>query len=317
VNWRPVPATVVFQSPFQYVLAGLSGKTSFRMVKHLGIIGAGAMGAGIAHIAALAGIEVAFYDINGTVLRQAIERIKINLAREAALGTFSKEAAAAALERIHPHTRLVDLSSSEIVVEAAIEDLRMKKDLLKHLEADTKPTTILATTTSTLSITAVASATHHPEKVLGLHFLGQTQDAKLVEIVRGEHTNADTVQRCVEFSRQIGKASVVVVDSPGFLVNRVLQPFFDEPLRIVAEKVADPEQVDRIARTIGGFATGPFEAMDNAGLDTTLIVREGLYNSFSGEPRFRPHPTLKQKVAAGATGRKAGQGFFKYPEEEG
>lgn len=286
------------------------------MVKHLGIIGAGAMGAGMAHLAALAGIDVSFYDINGTVLRQAIERIKTNLARGAALSTFSKEAAAAALERIHPHTRLVELSSSEIVLEAAIEDLRMKKDLLRHVEADTKPTTILATTTSSLSITAIASATHHPEKVVGFHFLGPTQDAKLVEIVRGEHTNADTVQRCVEFSRQIGKASVVVVDSPGFLVNRVIQPFFDEPLRIVAEKVADAEQVDRIVRTIGGFAAGPFEAMDETGLDATLAIRENLCDSFSGEPRFRPHPALKQKVAAGATGKKAGQGFYKYPEQK-
>jgi len=287
------------------------------MVKHLGIVGAGTMGAGIAHVAALAGIDVAFYDINGTLLRQALERIKTNLTREAALGTISKETAAAALERIHPHTRLVELNSSEIALEAAIEDLRIKKDLLRHVEADTKPTTILATMTSTLSITAVASATHHPEKVVGLHLIGPIQDAKLVEIVRGEHTNANTVDRCVEFSKQIGKATTIVSDSPGFLVNRVLQPYFDEPLRIAAEKVADAEQIDRIVRMIGGFAAGPFEAMDAAGLDTTLTVREALFNSFSGEPRFRPHPALKQKVAAGATGQKAGRGFYTYPEKKG
>lgn len=286
------------------------------MVKHLGIVGAGSMGAGMAHIAALAGIDVAFYDINGTVLRQALERIKMNLARESALGTLTKETAAAALERIHPRTRLVELNSSEIVLESAIEDLRLKKDLLRHLEADTKPTTILVTTTSTLSISAVASATLHPEKVVGLHFLGPLQDNRLVEIVRGEHTNAQTMERCVEFSKQIGKISVVVADVPGFLVNRVIQPYLDEPLRILAEKVADAEQIDRIVKTIGGFAEGPFEIMDTAGLDATLAVREALYESLAGEPRFRPHPLLKQKVAAAATGRKAGQGFFTYPEEK-
>jgi len=286
------------------------------MVKHLGIVGAGPIGAGMARVAALAGIDVAFYDINGTVLRQALERIKTNLARETALGNLTNETATAALERIHPRTRLVELNSSEIVLEAAIEDLRIKKDLLRHVEADTKPTTILATTTSTLSISAVASAAHHPEKVVGLHFLGPMQDIKMVEIVRGEHTNGQTIERCIDFCRELGKAPIVVRDTPGFLVNRVIQPYLDEPLRIVAENVANAEQVERIVKMIGGFAEGPFETMDNAGLDSTLAVREALYESFAWESRFRPHPILKQKVAAGATGRKAGRGFFTYPVEK-
>lgn len=286
------------------------------MVKHLGIVGAGSLGAGMAQLAALAGIDVAFYDINGTVLRQALERIKTNLASEVAHGILTKETAAAALDRIRPCTRLTEFNSSEIVVEAAIEDIRIKKDLLRHVEADTKPTTILVTTTSSLSISAIASGTHHPEKVVGLHFLGSIQNIKLVEIVRGERTNAQTIERCIEFSKQLGKVSVVVGDTPGFLVNRVLQPYLDEPLRILGEKVADATQIDRIVKAIGGFAEGPFEMMDTAGLDTTLAVREALFDSFSGEPRFRPHPFVKQKVAAGATGRKAGRGFFTYPEEK-
>jgi 3-hydroxybutyryl-CoA dehydrogenase len=286
------------------------------MVKHLGIVGAGSMGAGLAHTAALAGIDVAFYDINGTVLRQALERIKTNLAREAALGNLTKEAVIAAHERIHPHTRLVELNSSDIVLEAAIEDLRVKKDLLRHVEADTKPTTILATTTSTLSVSAVASAAHHPEKIVGLHFLGPIQNIKMVEIVRGEYTNGQTIERCREFCKVIQKTSVVVDDTPGFLVNRVIQPYLDEPLRIVAEKIASAEQVERIVKTIGGFTEGPFEMMDNEGLDATLAVREALYEGFAGESRFRPHSSLKQKVAAGATGRKAGRGFFAYPAEK-
>jgi 3-hydroxybutyryl-CoA dehydrogenase len=286
------------------------------MVKHLGIVGAGAMGAGMAHVAALAGIEVAFYDINGTILRQALERIKTNLMREVAAGTVTQENAAAALERIHARTRLIELNSSEIVLECAIEDIRLKKDLFKHLEADTKPSTILASTTSTLSITAIASATRHPEKVVGLHFIGPIRTARLIEIVRGEETNEETVRRCVEFARFIGNPTVVTGDSPGFLVDRLSQPFFDEPLRIIGEKIADAGQIDRIMKAVGGFPQGPFETMDEAGLDSILATREALFSNFAGEPRFRPHPILKHKVTAGATGRKAGQGFFKYPDEK-
>lgn len=285
------------------------------MIKHLGIVGAGAMGAGMAQVAALAGIEVAFYDINDTVLRQALERIKKDLMREAA-GTVTQEKVAAVLERIHARTRLIELNSSEIVLECAIEELRLKKDLFKHLEANTKPSTILATTSSTLSITAIASATHHPEKVVGLHFIGPIRTARLIEIVRGEETNEETIRRCIEFAKSIGNPSVVTGDSPGFLVDRLSQPFFDEPLRIFAERTADPEQIDRIVKAIGGFPLGPFEAMDETGLDSVLATREALFSSFAGEPRFRPHPILKHKVAAAATGRKAGQGFFKYVDEK-
>jgi 3-hydroxybutyryl-CoA dehydrogenase len=275
-------------------------------------VGAGAMGIGIARAAALAGIEVALYDINGTVLRQAIERIKAKLAQEVKGGGVSGERAAETLERIHPRTRLPELGHSEIVVESVIEDLRIKKDLFRHLEVDTKPTSILASTTSSLSITAIASSTHHPEKVVGLHFLNSPDSVKLVEIIRTEETSPETLERCIEFAKQIRKTPIVALDSPGFIVNRVAQPFYAEALRILGERIADIEQIDRIVKIEGGFAAGPFELMDQVGVDVALAVTQSLYDRFCGEPRFRPHPIQVRMVESGMLGQKSGRGFYRH-----
>lgn len=286
------------------------------MVKHLGVVGAGTMGAAIAQAAALAGIETSLYDINGTVLRQALERIKTNLKSGVEHGTVSESQSIEALGRIHQRTRLNELNHSEIVVEAVIEDLRIKKDLLKHLEADTKPTTILATTTSALSVTAVGSATRHPEKVVGLHFLNPATSATLVEVVRGQQTSAETVQRSLEFTNQLSKTAVVVNDAPGFIVNRLVQPFYGEALRILGDQIADRTQIDRLMRVLGGFEFGPFESMDQLGLDSSLSVTQSLYEQTSGEPRYRPHPILKRMVESGMLGRKSGSGFYTYADSK-
>lgn len=286
------------------------------MIKHLGVVGAGNMGTGIAQVAAIAGIDVALYDINGTVLRQGLERIKANFKGATDKGQLRQEQTTEAFSRIHPRTRLAELSHSDIVVEAAIEDLRMKKDLFKHLEADTKPTTILASTTSSLSITAIASATRQPGKVIGLHFPDSPITSELVEIVRAQQTSPETVQRAVEFSDQIHKSSVVVLDNPGFVVNRVSQSLNSEALRVLGERVAEAEQIDRIVKTLGGFAAGPFESMDAVGLDVHLGATQTLYDHSFGDPRYRPHPLLRQMVDAGMTGEKAGRGFYTYTEEK-
>ena len=286
------------------------------MIKHLGVVGAGKMGTGIAQMAALAGIDVALYDINGTVLRQALERIKAYFKAATDRSELRPEQTSEAFTRIHPRTRLAELSHSEIVVEAAIEDLRMKKDLFKHLEADTKPATILASTTSSLSITAIASATRQPAKVVGLHFPDSPVASQLVEIVQGQHTSPDTVQRLIEFSNQLHKESVIVRDNPGFIISRIAQSFYGEALRILGERIADAEQIDRIMKMLGGFGTGPFESMDAAGLDVHLAAIQTLYDQSFGEPRYRPHPMQRQMVEAGMLGQKTGRGFYTYAEDK-
>ena len=286
------------------------------MVKHLGIVGAGTMGAGIAQLAALAGIDVTLYDINDTVLRQALERLKRSLNEAVQKGTINAEQSTGAFSRIHPRTRIADLSHSDFVIESVIEDLRIKKDLFKHLEAGTKPTTILATDTSFLSVTAIASATHRADKVVGLHFLFPVESVKLVEIVLTEQTSQETLQQCRDFLNQLGKTSVAVADSPGFIINRLIHSFHGEALQILGEHVADAEQIDRIMKAEGGFVLGPLESLDTRGLDISLNATNALFDASSGDSRFRPHPIEKRMVVSGLLGKKSGRGFFMYEPEK-
>jgi 3-hydroxybutyryl-CoA dehydrogenase len=284
------------------------------MLKHLGIVGAGTMGTGIAQLAALSKIDVQLYDVNETILRRSLERIKADLRKMINLGKLPHEEFTAALERIRTRTSLPDLGHCDCIIESVVEDIRVKKDLFKHLDANTNSTAVLASTTSSLSITSIAALTRNPERVIGLHFFNPVNTAALVEVVKGYKTNSETLDRAIECVKLLGKETIIVKDIPGFVVSRVSLPFFSEALRLFGENVAYAEQIDNIVKKVGGFSTGPFETLDQMGIDTALAEIESLYNQSYGEPRLRPHPILKQMVESGLLGKKSAKGFFNYEE---
>jgi len=282
------------------------------MPPSLGIIGAGTMGTGIARVAAFNKFSVSLYDINETVILNGIARITSGMKKSVEAQKFSQEEMNDALSRIHARTKLSDLGHCDIIIEAVLEDLRIKKDLFKHLEGDVKPDTILATNTSSLSITAIASGVKKPDRIVGLHFFNPVHLMKLVEVVQGVQTSEETMHRGIEFAEKLGKICVRVKDTPGFIVNRIARPFYGEALRIVGEGIASVEDIDRIVKGGGGFAMGPFELMDLIGIDVNLAVTQSVYEQFFNDPRYRPHPIQRQMVDSGKLGKKSGKGFYNY-----
>jgi 3-hydroxybutyryl-CoA dehydrogenase len=230
------------------------------------------------------------------------------------LGKLSPEELQAAMERIRTRTSLPDLGNCDFIIESVIEDVRVKKDIFKHLDASTKSTTILASTTSSLSITSIGADTRSPERIAGVHFFNPIETSTLVEVVEGYKTNNETTEQVIAFVNLLGKTPIVVKDTPGFIANRVSQPLFGEALRLLGENIANAEQIDRILKIIGGFPAGPFELMDQMGIDVTLAEAQSLYEQSYGEPRLRPHPILKQMVESGWLGKKTNKGFFNYEE---
>jgi len=273
------------------------------------ILGAGTMGRGIAEVAALAGHAVWLYDPLEAALERALTEIRTDLQKLAEkgrlVGTVDE-----VLARIQPTQSLEDCAKAAWVIEAAPEQLELKQELLGQL-GQLNPDNILASNTSTFSISAIAARVKHPERVLGLHFFNPAQRMKLVEVVGGLQTAPALLQRALELMQSWGKEPVQVVDAPGFLVNRVARPFYGEALRLHGEGIAK-EHIDWILRGLG-FPMGPFELMDLIGLDVNYAASTSVYQAFYGEPRYRPHPLQYQRVAAGMLGRKTGQGWYTYP----
>ena len=285
------------------------------MFKHVGIVGAGTMGSGIAQVVALSKIDVALYDVNDTLLRRGIERIRADFRKAVERGKLTQEQLTETMERIRSRTSLSELTSCDLIIEAVIEDLRVKKDLFKHLEQNSKPTTVLATNTSSLSVSSIASGVSKQERVIGMHFFNPAHTMKLVEVIRGEQTSEAVASSAIEFVKHIGKIPVRVKDTPGFVVNRVARPFYGEALRLLGENVASVEQIDRITKVIGGFAMGPFELMDLIGIDVNFSVTQSMYEQYFGEPRYRPHPIQKRMVESGMLGKKTKRGFYVYDDK--
>src|SRR5215467_6122925 len=280
-------------------------------IKRAGIVGAGTMGNGIAHVFSRAGYPVTLHDIEQRFLDRALETIAKNLARETAKGKLTSEQEKAAFARIAPALDPAQLAECDFVVEAASEKFEIKKEIFQKLDCIVRPEVILASNTSSISITKLAAQTARPELVIGMHFFNPVPVMKLVEVIRGLVTSQATFETVKALAEKLGKTPVEVNDAPGFVSNRVLMPLLNEAMYAVMEGVATAEAVDEVFKLGMAHPMGPLTLADFIGLDVCLDIMRVLHDGL-GDPKYRPCPLLIKMVDAGWTGKKSGRGFYKY-----
>jgi 3-hydroxybutyryl-CoA dehydrogenase len=283
--------------------------------ERIGVLGAGTMGAGIAQVAAQAGFATLLYDISQEFIDTGLGRIRSFLRGSRERSKITAEQEKQILDRLSSTTKLETFEDSSLIIEAIPEKLELKRDVFKQLDAICPLATLLATNTSSFSVTAIAANTQHPERVLGLHFFNPPPLMALVEVVQGDRTAAEAIDQATNLMRQMGKTPARAKDTPGFIVNRIARPFYNEALRILGDGDATVESVDRIMRAAGNFRMGPFELMDLIGHDVNFAATESLYRSFFEDPRFRPSPIQHRMVMGGNLGRKTGRGFYVYDKK--
>ena len=280
-------------------------------IKRVGVVGAGTMGNGIAHVFARSGYDVTLYDVEQRFLDRALDAIAKNLARETAKGKITAEQEAGALQRITPVLDRGHLGECDFIVEAATEKFEIKSEIFRDLDRVARPDVILASNTSSISITKLAALTKRPAQVVGMHFFNPVPVMKLVEVIRGLATSQATFEAVRDLAIALDKTPVEVNDAPGFVSNRVLMPLLNEAMYAVMEGVATPEAVDEVFKLGMAHPMGPLTLADFIGLDVCLdimrVMLEGL-----GDPKYRPCPLLIKMVDAGWLGRKSGRGFYKY-----
>lgn len=282
-------------------------------MKNIVVIGGGTMGNGIAHTAAASGFDVTLVDVNESILQRAVSTITNNLQRGVDKGKMTPEERDAIVGRIRPTTNVEAITDADIVIEAIIEQLQAKTELFARLDKVTRPDCILASNTSSISITKIAAATSRPDKVIGMHFMNPVPVMTLVEVIRGIATSDDTWQKVEELSKKMGKTPIEVNDYPGFISNRVLMPMINEAIFTLYEGVATREAIDGVMKLGMNHPMGPLTLADFIGLDVCLAILRVLEQGF-GDPKYRPCPLLVKMVDAGWLGRKSGRGFYEYPK---
>ncbi len=280
-------------------------------IQTIGVVGAGAMGNGIAQVCAQAGYDVIMNDREDAFVQRGLSSISKSLGKLADKGKFSAEERDAIYGRITPSTDLDVLRRADLVIEAVFEKLEVKREVLARLDAICRPETILASNTSSISITKLAATTKRPDKVIGMHFFNPVPIMQLIEIIRALQTSQETFDTIRELSVKLGKTPVAVQDSPGFVTNRVLMPLLNEAMFALMEGVASAEDIDTAVKLGLNHPMGPLTLADYVGLDVCLDVMEVLHCEL-GDPKFRPCPLLRKMVDVGYLGRKSGQGFYKY-----
>jgi 3-hydroxybutyryl-CoA dehydrogenase len=283
-------------------------------LEKIGIIGAGQMGTGIAHVLALAGYDVVLDDLNKDALGKALERIEKNMQRQAAKGMITEDAIKPALAHIRTTQTLDDLKDRDLVIEAATEDEAVKKKIFQDLSGRLNDKAMIATNTSSISVTRLAAATDRPERFIGLHFMNPVPLMQLVEVIRGIATDDATFQAALEIVRRVGKTAAYAEDFPAFIVNRIIMPMINEAVYTLYEGVGNVDAIDTAMRLGANHPMGPLQLADFIGLDTCLAVMQVLYEGLA-DSKYRPCPLMVKYVEAGWLGKKTGRGFYDYRGE--